>query len=515
MEPGHSNLIEEIGALRQTILPLLNNQVHGEAFAMLLSLNMKEKEQFGKSNMATLQMLAVCSYHLGDLHNAYTYAQQSIAQLTSDHPDTDTGTERLLLATIYGKLGRIQEAREQYQKCIETFKSNNKLLSLKNAYNNFADLEHQNGRFDEARNLFESALAVAQQMGSIAEIAQIQGNLGTYYTHRGLLEQATAHFEVAIPSLRKENLPQTLGNVLLGRFNLLRKSGRRDEAEADLLESIQLLTAATKNSSLLEAYGDAYTFYKEQQNYEQALHYHEKMMTLERDIDQAQALQKITALEHQHELKAQRLALDATEKILLNILPSSIVHRMRQGEQVLLDRYPNCSVLFADIVAFTDWSRQFSAPELAFQLNRIFELFDDLSSNHGAEKIKTIGDAYMCATGLPEPQTDHAQRMALLALSMEREIALMFPDNSIRLRIGIHCGEVIAGVLGKNKYAYDLWGDTVNTASRMESTCPEQAIQVSNDFMQLAGSQFTFQLRGTIAVKGKGEMTTWLLKKDA
>lgn len=213
----------------------------------------------------------------------------------------------------------------------------------------------------------------------------------------------------------------------------------------------------------------------------------------------------------QKKLATEEGARKATEKILHNILPQSIADRIKNGEEKIIQKFDNASVLFADMVGFTVWSRERNVNEVAETLNHIFNLFDELATEHGVEKIKTIGDAYMCVSGLPEPCGDHAERMAKMALAMNQKIADAYPSGEIKLRIGIHCGEVIAGVIGKNKYAYDLWGDTVNTASRMESHGVENKIQVSDAFKNFLADKFIFEERGEIEVKGKGRMKSWFL----
>ena len=207
-------------------------------------------------------------------------------------------------------------------------------------------------------------------------------------------------------------------------------------------------------------------------------------------------------------------------RILHNILPKKIAERIKNGEEEIIERYENVTVLFADMVGFTKWSEKKDVNELAKVLTNIFQIFDTLANQFGVEKIKTIGDSYMCAAGLPEPCADHAERTANMALAMNEKISEAYPNGEIKLRIGIHTGEVIAGVIGKNKYAYDLWGNTVNTASRMQSHGLENKIQVSDEFVRALqvsdigkmSETFTFEERGEIEIKGKGKMKTWFLK---
>lgn len=213
------------------------------------------------------------------------------------------------------------------------------------------------------------------------------------------------------------------------------------------------------------------------------------------------------------ELRQQRMI---SERLLLNVLPQLIAERLKRGERTIADSFSNVTVLFADIVNFTPLSSQIPPKQLVELLNNIFLVFDSLADRHGVEKIKTIGDAYMVVGGLPKPRVDHLEAIANMALDMQQEISQFFtPDRQhITLRIGIHTGPVIAGVIGKRKSAYDLWGDTVNVASRMESQGEAGYIQVTQTVYDRLKKHYLFQERGSIAVKGKGLMTTyWLLDR--
>ena len=214
---------------------------------------------------------------------------------------------------------------------------------------------------------------------------------------------------------------------------------------------------------------------------------------------------------------ALRLAQEKSDRLLLNIIPKPIIERLKQNSAAIADDFEDVTVLFADIVGFTELSSKISPIELVGLLNRIFSEFDRLAEQHGLEKIKTIGDAYMVAGGLPEPQANHAQAAARMSIDMQHEVAQFTTreNQSIALRIGIHTGPVVAGVIGSRKFSYDLWGDTVNIASRMESCGVSGGIQVTASTYERLRDQYLFEPRGMISVKGKGEMMTYWLKGQA
>jgi class 3 adenylate cyclase len=210
------------------------------------------------------------------------------------------------------------------------------------------------------------------------------------------------------------------------------------------------------------------------------------------------------------ELAAER---EKTEHLLLNILPESIAKRLKQKEVTIADSFEEVTVLFGDIVGFTKLSSQISPRELVGLLNEIFSRFDRLVEQYGLEKIKTIGDSYMVVGGLPLIRADHAEAIANFALDMQQELETFNAERgqAFRMRIGINTGPVVAGVIGIKKFIYDLWGDTVNTASRMESHGLPGTIHVSSTTYERLQDNYLFQERGIIQVKGKGEMTTYLL----
>ena len=204
-----------------------------------------------------------------------------------------------------------------------------------------------------------------------------------------------------------------------------------------------------------------------------------------------------------------------SERLLANMLPGTIAAQLKRNPgQTIADAHENVTILFADIVGFTPRATTQSAAELVKFLNQLFTRFDALATKHGLEKIKTLGDAFMVAGGMPEYQEDHAERVARMALDMvsatddfSREM-----DEKIQLRIGIHSGPAVAGVIGTQKPFYDVWGDTVNIAARLESFGTNGKIQVTAETKDRLSKSFEFAKRGKVEIKGKGEMELWYLE---
>ncbi|WP_008312228.1 adenylate/guanylate cyclase domain-containing protein [Leptolyngbya sp. PCC 6406] len=223
-------------------------------------------------------------------------------------------------------------------------------------------------------------------------------------------------------------------------------------------------------------------------------------------------LERTADLHHSNQRLSEEQA--KSEQLLLNILPEPIADRLKRGEKDISEGFSGVSILFADIVDFTPLSETVPPAELVEILNLVFSAFDRLSEQHGLEKIKTIGDAYMVVGGLPDPRPDHAEAIAEMALSMQATMDQLSRkiDQPLAIRIGINSGPVVAGVIGTKKFIYDLWGDTVNVASRMEAMGISGGIQVAQPTYDLLRDKYCFEDRGEIEIKGKGHMHAYLLK---
>jgi len=242
------------------------------------------------------------------------------------------------------------------------------------------------------------------------------------------------------------------------------------------------------------------------------------LTSLQRQLHQQSEMLAEKNRQLQQEIQERQRAQDAlkaeqekSERLLLNILPRATVDRLKHEPGTVADRFDNVTILFADIVDFTPLSARLTPLELVELLNQIFSSFDQLAEFYGLEKIKTIGDAYMVAGGVPVPREDHAIAIMEMAIAMRRQIRQFTVDGKpIQLRIGINTGSVVAGVIGISKFSYDLWGDAVNIASRMESQGLAGKIQVTEATYEQLKDKYQFEKWGAVNVKGRGKMTTYL-----
>jgi class 3 adenylate cyclase len=218
--------------------------------------------------------------------------------------------------------------------------------------------------------------------------------------------------------------------------------------------------------------------------------------------------------DREHQILAElRVEKERNDALLHSILPHAIVERIKAGGGLIADDVAEVTIIFADLVNFTQLAGSMEASALVRLLNEVFSAFDRLTQSHGAEKIKTIGDAYMVALGLPESRPDHVEAAATLALALVDTMRSIAGERSVplSLRVGLHCGPVVAGVIGQEKFAYDVWGTTVNIASRLESHGVPGRIHVSEAVFQRLSGRYSFEDRGRIVLKGAGEARTYFL----
>lgn len=216
--------------------------------------------------------------------------------------------------------------------------------------------------------------------------------------------------------------------------------------------------------------------------------------------------------ERERVLLALRIEQERSERLLLNVLPPAVAERLKEQPAVIADSFDSVTVLFADIVGFTELATRAHAEQVVAVLNGLFSAFDEIADRHGVEKIKTIGDGYMAVAGLPVPRRGHTAAAVAMAVDLCREVKHSVANGTVLdIRVGVHCGPVIAGVIGTRKFSYDVWGDTVNIASRMESHGVPGRVHVTSAVREALRDLYDFEERGLVDLKGKGPTTTYLV----
>ena len=449
------------------------------------------------------------------------------------------------IGSVYRSMNKFDEALLYYQKAVSIFESLGQKSIIATVNGNIGNIFFELKSYQEAMQYYSSALRVHEELGEESGISINTTNVGNVYYALGDYDNALEYYNKALLHHKKlgskQNLIIITGNI--GEvYSSKEYSGYNPlKAEEYLLDSITMCEEIGAKHSLYYYSKNLADVYEDTQNWKEFAIHFKKFHEIKEEVQSEEATKQAELMEHRRKVEeAERdrqvklARFQEREKILDNILPSQITERLIKGEQPIADKAENVSVFFSDIVGFTTLSQKMSAKELVSGLNELFIQFDILAKKHGLEKIKTIGDAYMAVCGVPVFMENHTERMACFAIDIQElfKKGIAIAGHNVNIRIGLHCGEVVAGVIGEQKFAYDLWGDAVNTASRMESHGEAGKIHVSSDFVRelttnseqlkvgrdgqqlitINSSLITAFPRGEMEIKGKGVMKTYFLE---
>ncbi|MBK9249570.1 MAG: tetratricopeptide repeat protein [Ignavibacteria bacterium] len=429
--------------------------------------------------------------HLSDYASALVYFEKALAINEELGSASGIATNYCNVGIVYQNLSDYPKALEFYQKALTLFKGLGNKDGITSDLCNIGNVYYHLSDYPKALEYFQQSLDIYKELGRKHCIAINLGNIGATYTKQNFVNYNTLKAE--------ELLMQALGmNEETGAYR-------------------QNIEVAKSLGELYEQMGR----WKEANEYNKKYHELRVIVQSEEATKQAQLMEhrrKIEESERDRQLKIVRH--EVTVNLLHKTLPPSIAERLMNGEKNIADKFESVTILFADIVGFTPLSVRLEPKMVVELLNNLFTRFDKLTAEHGVERIKTIGDAYMIVAGAPERCDDHAERMAKVALAMIDQTTLFCKEvgENIQIRIGINSGEAIGAVVGETKFSYDLWSDAVNTASRMESHGEAGKIHVSEEFKHAVETQIFASLqfieRGEIDIKGKGLMKTYFLEKE-
>jgi class 3 adenylate cyclase/tetratricopeptide (TPR) repeat protein len=505
-------------------------------------------ELFEKLNLPLYQALAYSNVApilvgQGLLEQGRLYLERALAiQRKAGNRAAEGGT-LLNLGALLNQADRTVDSIASYEAARRIFRELGDRKSEAMAVHNLGQGLHDAGRHAEAIAHLRQALSLRESVQDSRGALSSRIGLGSALASSGKAAEAIPILEAALAEARRLEVAELEAEARLRLFVAFRESGRLAQAIDHLTAAMELrdkLLSASSQARIAEMQARFESERSEreirvlQQDKEiQSLRLHRQellrnallvlivllgvlaALTLSRyrlkQRSEAALQEKNRLLERaRQEIEVER---DKSEQLLLNVLPPTIAGRLKDRETTIADRYSEATILFADLVGFTGLSQRMDADALVRMLNQIFSRFDALTDRHGLEKIKTIGDCYMVVGGVPETRPDHCAAVAAMALDMVRELDAFNAEmgQSLQIRIGINTGAVVAGVIGRRKFIYDLWGDAVNTASRMESHGEPSRIHATDAVVEAIGHLYRFEARGEIEVKGKGRMRTWFL----
>ncbi len=444
---------------------------------------------------------------------------------------------------VHKDLGDSTKALEYYGKALRIDEELGDKSGVARHLSNIGIVYARLSDYPKALEYYDKALILAEEVGNKSVVANNLGNIGNEYMKLSEFAKAQEYLERAKSSYDELGRRSEVGEIngALGELYASESNPNRDEAKAEayLLDSIALSQElGTKKYAAHKGLAD---LYEKQKRWEES-HYHlGKYFSLKEEVQSEEARKKAQLMEQQKQIAerekeiaiakaAADAQMSATTKLLYKVLPQSVATRMIEGDEEIADYYTSVSILFADIAGFTPISADMPAIIVVRFLNYVFGEFDRIMKKHGCEKIKTIGDGYMAVCGAPLVCEDHAERLAAAALEMQETITLpesireyMPKGVKLGVRIGLHTGSVVAGVIGEERFVYDIYSDAVNTAARMESHGEENKIHVSSDFFRHLQNRFamtkntthgiSFEKREEMEIKGKGMMRTYFLER--
>jgi len=413
------------------------------------------------------------------------------------------------IGLLYSSLRNSDNAMEHYAKALAVFEEFGSKSQVAHVTGNIGSEYLRLGNYEKALEYYAEALAIHEELGEKSGVAMLTGNIGSVYVELRIYDKALEYYIRALAlheELREKSfIAGTIGNIGSVYATQKFEGYNAEQAEEYLLEAIAMSEEIGSRGKQFEFHKSLSALYKIEKRWEECQTHFERYHELEKEVQSEEAKKQAAIMEQQKQaaerekqLEIERTRARDRENILNNILPEEITQRLIKGENPIADHFESVSILFMDLVNFTKLSSTISAQQLVYLLNAIFTAADGVMREFGMEKIKTIGDAYMAVAGAPTIQVDHAYRAAHAALKLldvMQNLVVTFPEDygdrtwiesipEITVRIGMHCGPVAAGVVGENKFLYDMWGDAVNTASRMESHGEAGRIHVSEEFVQ-------------------------------
>ncbi len=483
----------------------------------------------------------------------------------TDNDNEGIATVTISIADTYSMIGNFETANEYYQDGIEALRKTGDSILIAISLNNAGDFANKAGFYPEALDYLDESQEIFTRKNHQIGMAYSTGTKGMVYANQNKDSLARINMNQAIDMLEEQKQFYPISEFLISISNIYAKQNEMDLAISYAARSLNLAREYNLKDQISEANFQLSKLYQQQDNYEMAFNYYTDHISYRDSINNIGAVQEMARIRTDNEIANKQAEIDLMEqqkktqqvigiatavalisiiviaiglyrrnryisktrriiekernrsdKLLRNILPEETAEELKNAGKVRSKKFDSVSVLFADIVGFTKISESLTPEDLVEKVDNYFSKFDEFTEKYSLEKIKTMGDCYMCAAGLPFASKDHATNIIMVGFEMIAYMEEMRMKNeelrNFHLRIGVNSGPVVAGVVGSKKFSYDIWGDTVNIASRMESSSEMDRINISANTYELIKDDFECEYRGEIEVKNKGTMRMYYWK---
>lgn len=484
---------------------------------------------------------AICDMVIGSIYRSMGDVELAIRYLMRSYWALEhTSKYRLMLGYStynlgggFAELQQFDDSLKYYTIFLQLVEAGGNINLIARAHNGIGEVYLQKGDHPQALRYLTQALEVIERGVHPASRARVLTDLGKYYYQRGGLEHALSLHREALDVREDLHLPNAAITSLVHIAEILTQLGRNEEAISCLHDAIGKAERLGVKHKLFQAHFMLSGIHASMNDISKAFAHFKRFHEVKEDVYHDDAEKKAANLRLVFEMeqtrreniliREQKEAIEAekkeSERLLLNILPAQVADDLKRTGASPAKQFSDVTVLFLDFVNFTSIAERLTPEQLVSELHDSFSAFDRIIATHGIEKIKTVGDAYLCVSGLPTAVPDHAERMVRAALEMqlfmhERKARLGHRDGLYDIRIGINTGPVVAGIVGIKKFAYDIWGDTVNTASRMESSSAQGMINISGSTYALVKDKFKCDHRGRVHAKNKGEIDMYFVLRS-
>jgi class 3 adenylate cyclase len=492
------------------------------------SVSFREKTGDKKKLAMVITNIGNIYFNQGTYPKASEYHLRALKIMEELRDNYGIGASYLNIGNIYLREKKYPEASHYYFLGRDMMELSGDRFGIVAAYLNISGVYLEEKQYNKALSFHLKTLKMIESLGNLYALTTYYFNIGNIYRGKNKEAVALDYYAKAYNSAKKDKDTKRTCETLIAIGDSYTTLKEKEKAYDSLMKAVRLTQRSGNKFEYCNAYLSIYKMHKYFNEPTQALKSYEKYIKLKNELDNKEVTEKIASLQISYDLEKKEKDLeiehlrnvelkkerDRSEALLLNILPAEVAEELKEKGTADAKLFDDVTVLFTDFKSFTTVSERLTPQQLVDELHACFSAFDRIMTQYGIEKIKTVGDAYLAISGLPQANPSHAEDLVNAAIDI-REFMLsrkkQLGEMTFEIRIGLHSGSVVAGIVGVKKFAYDIWGDTVNTAARMEQNSEAGRINISETTYQLVKNKFNCEYRGEIEAKNKGKLKMYFV----